>query len=54
MLGVRREGVKPRVRTTCRKLGLIRYARGHISVLDRQGLEQRAGECHAVVGQEYD
>jgi CRP-like cAMP-binding protein len=53
MLGVRREGVTE----SARKLhaaGLIRYSRGHISVLDRPGLELRACECYAVVKQEYD
>ncbi|MEI8267211.1 MAG: Crp/Fnr family transcriptional regulator [Betaproteobacteria bacterium] len=53
MLGVRREGVTE----AAFKLqgdGLIRYARGHISVLDRQGLEKRACECYAVVKKEYD
>ena len=34
--------------------GLIRYARGHISVLDRIGLEKRSCECYAVVKKEYD
>jgi len=34
--------------------GLIRYARGHISVLDRAGLEQRTCECYAVVKREYE
>ena len=34
--------------------GLISYARGHISVLDREGLEQRTCECYAVVKKEYD
>jgi len=33
---------------------LIRYARGRITVLDRQGLEERACECYAVVKNEYD
>ena len=32
--------------------GLIRYRRGHISVLDRHGLETRACECYAVVKKE--
>jgi CRP-like cAMP-binding protein len=53
MLGVRREGVTEAA-LKLQKLGLIRYARGHISVLDRQGLEQRACECYAVVKKEYD
>jgi len=34
--------------------GLIRYARGHITVLDRPGLERRTCECYAVVKKEYD
>jgi hypothetical protein len=33
--------------------GLIRYTRGHISVLDRAGLERRYGECHAVVKNDH-
>jgi CRP-like cAMP-binding protein len=53
MLGVRREGV-----TECalnlQRAGLIRYARGRISVLDRAGLEKRTCECYAVVKNEYD
>ena len=53
MLGVRREGVTE----AALKLqldGLIRYARGRITVLDRQGLEKRTCECYAVVKREYD
>jgi hypothetical protein len=34
--------------------GLIRYSRGHITVLDRKGLEQRTCECYLVVKREYD
>jgi hypothetical protein len=34
--------------------GLIRYVRGHITVLNRTGLERRACECYAVVKKEYD
>ena len=52
MLGVRREGVTEAA-LNLQKLGLIRYARGHISVLDRPGLEQRTCECYAVVRNEY-
>ncbi|HSB23697.1 MAG TPA: Crp/Fnr family transcriptional regulator, partial [Burkholderiaceae bacterium] len=36
------------------KLGLIRYSRGRITVLDRPGLESRTCECYAVVKKEYD
>ncbi|OYU25942.1 MAG: Crp/Fnr family transcriptional regulator [Burkholderiales bacterium PBB2] len=53
MLGVRREGVTEAA-LKLQKLGLIRYARGHISVLDRAGLEQRSCECYGVVKKEYD
>ncbi len=34
--------------------GLIRYVRGHITVLDRAGLQKRTCECYAVVKREYD
>jgi CRP-like cAMP-binding protein len=53
MLGVRREGVTEGA-SRLQKAGLIRYARGHITVLDRTGLEQRTCECYSVVKQEYD
>ncbi|HEV8689364.1 MAG TPA: Crp/Fnr family transcriptional regulator [Ideonella sp.] len=53
MLGVRREGVTEGA-LRLQKLGLIRYARGHISVLDRPGLEARTCECYEVVRKEYD
>jgi CRP-like cAMP-binding protein len=53
MLGVRREGVTEGA-LKLQRLGLIRYARGHITVLDRLGLEQRTCECYAVVKREYD
>ena len=53
MLGVRREGVTEGA-LKLQKAGLISYARGRISVLDRQGLENRTCECYAVVKKEYD
>ena len=34
--------------------GLIRYANGHITVLDREGLEKLTCECYEVVKKEYD
>src|SRR6202171_3551183 len=53
MLGVRREGVTEGA-LKLQNAGLIRYARGHITVLDRPALESRSCECYAVVKREYD
>jgi CRP-like cAMP-binding protein len=53
MLGVRREGVTEAA-GQLHKAGLIRYQRGHITILDRAGLEHRTCECYAVVKREYD
>ena len=53
MLGVRREGVTEGA-LKLQKAGLISYARGHITILDRTGLEKRSCECYAVVKKEYD
>jgi CRP-like cAMP-binding protein len=53
MLGVRREGVTEAA-LKLQAVGLIRYARGHISVLDRAGLEARNCECYEVVRKEYE
>ena len=53
MLGVRREGVTE----AAGKLqadGLIRYSRGHITVLDRPRLERQCCECYQVVKREFD
>jgi CRP-like cAMP-binding protein len=53
MLGVRREGVTEAA-GKLQALGLISYNRGHITVLDRPGLEAQVCECYAVVKKEYD
>ena len=53
MLGVRREGVTEAAGKLQRE-GLIRYARGRIDVIDRDGLERRVCECYSVVKQECD
>jgi CRP-like cAMP-binding protein len=53
MLGVRREGVTEAA-GNLQSAGLIKYSRGHITVLDRGGLEGRTCECYAVVKKEFD
>ena len=53
MLGVRREGVTEAA-LKLQEDGLIRYARGRITVLDREKVEKRSCECYAVVKTEYD
>jgi CRP-like cAMP-binding protein len=53
MLGARR----PTVSETAGKLqaqGLIRYARGRITITDRPGLEHTACPCYGVVRAEFD
>ena len=53
MLGTRREGVSEAAHRL-QAAGLVRYARGRITVLDRAGLLQRSCECYAVVKKECD
>lgn len=50
-LGVRRESITE-VAGRLQSAGLIRYRRGHISVLGRKGLESLVCECYAVVHKE--
>lgn len=52
-LGVRREGVTEAA-GKLQRAGYIRYSRGHITVLDRPGLELRVCECYQVVKLEFD
>ena len=52
-LGVRREGISH----AAKKLqndGLIKYTRGHISLLNRDRLNRHACECYNIVKQEYE
>ncbi len=53
MIGVRREAITEAAQHL-QQAGFIRYRRGHITVLDRPGLESRVCECYGVVKKEYD
>lgn len=53
LLGVRRGGVTEAA-GDLQRAGLIRYTRGHIEVLDRQGLERAVCECYGCVKREFD
>ena len=52
MLGVRREGVTEAA-GKLQQAGVIRYRRGHITVLNRAGLESQVCECYGVVKKEF-
>jgi CRP-like cAMP-binding protein len=52
VLGVRRERITETA-GDLQRAGLIRNRRGHITVLDRSGLEDRACECYNVVKKEF-
>ncbi|MHB1141217.1 MAG: Crp/Fnr family transcriptional regulator [Sulfuricaulis sp.] len=51
ILGVRREGITEAA-GKLQRAGFIRYRRGHITVLERSGLETHACECYTVVNKE--
>ena len=53
MLGVRRTTVTD-VMGDLQKEGLIRYRRGHVSILDGEALRQRACECYDISRLEFD
>jgi CRP-like cAMP-binding protein len=48
MIGVRRTTVSL-LATTLQAEGLIKYRRGHVTILNREGLERRCCECYALV-----
>ena len=52
MLGVRRSTVSIAA-ATLQKAGVIRYQHGHITIVDRIGLENAACECYEAVAGEY-
>jgi CRP-like cAMP-binding protein len=53
MLGVRRTSVTLAARLL-QSAGMIRYRRGHIQVVDREGLEDAACECYAAIHEHAD
>ena len=53
MLGVRRNTVSVEAHAI-QEAGLIRYRRGHINILNRDGLEECACECYSVIRAETD
>jgi CRP-like cAMP-binding protein len=53
MLGVRRASVSV-AQAMLQKAGLIRYTRGAITVLDREGLEDASCACYGIIRAEHD
>jgi len=53
MLGVRREGITAAA-GKLQRMGVIRYSRGQVTVLDRSKLERECCECYSVVKKESD
>ena len=51
LLGVRRESVS-HAAAALQGARCIRYARGHVRVIDRRRLEQAACECYLVIKNE--
>jgi Mn-dependent DtxR family transcriptional regulator len=53
MLGVRRASISAAA-AQLQELGLIRYRRGYVTLVDRQALEQASCECYRIVKAEYE
>jgi CRP-like cAMP-binding protein len=53
MLGVRRPSISE-IAQRLQEMGFIRYHRGHITILDRDGLEGFVCECYPVVKEKFD
>src|SRR6202051_4725805 len=53
MLGVRRTTVTEAM-GKLQKAGLIRYRRGHVTILDHEALRQRTCECYDISKREFD
>jgi Mn-dependent DtxR family transcriptional regulator len=53
MLGVRRASVTLAA-SALQRSGLIKYTRGHVTVLDHAGLRKRSCECYGISKREFD
>jgi CRP-like cAMP-binding protein len=53
MLGVRRASVTVAA-GALQHAGFIRYARGRVTVIDREGLEDASCECYRIIRSEFD
>jgi hypothetical protein len=53
MMGVRRTSVSV-IANTLQQAGFLRYSRGHIRILNLEGLQETACECYQTVKSQAD